>query len=74
MASFASYQLILLEEGIEFVCRLNVSNNLKFKDGEGLLIYDERMKIEESFRDLKRLLNLEKVMNKKRENMEKVIA
>jgi hypothetical protein len=115
----------LVEEGINFVCRLNVSNNPKFTDEEGnevtltispgekvfyrglyykgkikvnvagkwdkgfkeaiwiitsldpeegLLIYEERVKIEESFRDLKRLLNLEKIMSKKRENMEKVIA
>jgi len=41
---------------------------------DGLRIYDERMKIEEGFRDLKGLLNLEKIMNKKMENMEKVIG
>jgi hypothetical protein len=32
------------------------------------------MKIEESFKDLKSLLHLEKVMNKKREKMERVVA
>ena len=37
---------------------------------EALEIYSCRMKIEESFRDLKSLLNLDKIMNKKRENME----
>jgi hypothetical protein len=34
---------------------------------EGLRIYKARMKIDESFKDLKSLLNLEKIMNKKRE-------
>jgi hypothetical protein len=37
-------------------------------------IYKARMKIEESFKDLKSLLSLEKVMNKKRDNMEKMVA
>jgi len=32
------------------------------------------MKIDESFRDLKGLLNIEKIMNKKQENMEKMVA
>jgi transposase len=41
---------------------------------EGLEIYRARMKIEESFKDLKSLLDLEKVMNKKRKQMEKVVA
>jgi hypothetical protein len=40
----------------------------------GLEIYLQRMKIEESFRDLKNLLGLEKMMNKKRESMEKMVA
>ena len=31
-------------------------------------------KIEESFRDLKSLLNLDRIMNKKRENMEKMVS
>jgi hypothetical protein len=39
-----------------------------------LEIYRARMKIEESFKDLKSLLFLEKVMNKKRELMEKMVA
>lgn len=37
-------------------------------------IYFARMKIDESFRDLKNLLHLEKVMNKQQANMEQVIA
>jgi hypothetical protein len=41
---------------------------------EALRIYKLRMKIEESFRDLKGLLNLDKIMNKKRGNMEKMVA
>jgi hypothetical protein len=40
----------------------------------GLDIYFQRMKIDESFRDLKNLLHLDKVMNKKPEQMEKMIA
>lgn len=40
----------------------------------GLDIYLQRMKIEESFRDLKSLLGLEKMMYKKRELMEKMVA
>lgn len=41
---------------------------------EGLDIYFQRMKIEESFRDLKSLLDLDKLMNKKRVNMEKMVS
>lgn len=37
-------------------------------------IYFARMKIEESFRDLKNLLRLEKVMNKQQAKMEQVVA
>lgn len=40
----------------------------------GLDIYFQRMKIDESFRDLKHLLNLHKLMNQKPEQMEKMIA
>jgi hypothetical protein len=40
----------------------------------GLEIYQARMKIEESFRDLKSLLHLDKVMNKTQSNMEKMVA
>jgi hypothetical protein len=40
----------------------------------GLDIYFQRMKIDESFRDLKNLLHLDKLMNKKPEAMEKMIA
>jgi len=41
---------------------------------EGLAIYDQRMKIEEAFRDLKSLLNFQKLMNKRRTLMEKMVA
>jgi hypothetical protein len=41
---------------------------------QGLTIYLHRMKIEEAFRDLKNLLGLEKMMYKKREQMEKMVA
>jgi hypothetical protein len=41
---------------------------------QGLAIYSQRMKIEESFRDLKSLLGLEKLMNKRRDHMEKMVA
>jgi hypothetical protein len=41
---------------------------------EGLSIYRQRMKIEESFKDLKSLLCMDKVMNKRQENMEKMLA
>ena len=37
-------------------------------------IYGLRMKIEESFRDIKDLLNIDKIMNYKRDNMEKMIS
>jgi len=40
----------------------------------GLQIYHARMKIEESFKDLKSLLGLDKIMNKSRVNMEKMVA
>jgi hypothetical protein len=40
----------------------------------GLQIYFQRMKIDESFRDLKNLLRLDKLMNKKAEHLEKMIA
>ena len=37
-------------------------------------IYRLRMKIEESFCDMKDLLNIDKIMNYKRDNMEKMIS
>ncbi len=40
----------------------------------GLQIYFARMKIEETFRDLKSLLGLEKVMNKQQAKMEQIVA
>jgi hypothetical protein len=39
-----------------------------------LEVYKARMKLEESFKDLKSLLKLDKLMNKRRENLEKMIA
>ncbi len=41
---------------------------------QGLSVYLQRMKIEESFRDMKTLLGLEKLMNKRRDHMEKMVA
>jgi hypothetical protein len=41
---------------------------------KGLETYQKRTKIEESFRDLKDKLHLEKVMNKNQDNLEKMIA
>jgi hypothetical protein len=49
-----------------------VMTNLKAEDG--LAIYQQRMKIEEAFRDMKSLLGLEKLMNKRRNHMEKMVA
>jgi len=46
--------------------------NLKAE--EGLVIYEARMKIAETFRDLKSLLNFHKMMNKRRSLMEKMVA
>jgi hypothetical protein len=44
------------------------------KREKGLDIYSARMKIEESFRDLKGLLGMGRLMNKTQEKMEKMIA
>jgi len=41
---------------------------------EAIKIYRLRMKIEESFRDMKSLLSIEKIMNQKQENMEKMAS
>lgn len=41
---------------------------------QGLQIYFARMKIDETFRDLKSLLQLEQLMNQHQEQMEKVVA
>jgi hypothetical protein len=49
-----------------------IMTNLKAEDG--LAIYFQRMKIEETFRDLKSLLNFHKLMNKRRTWMEKMVA
>ncbi len=44
------------------------------KPEETLKIYQSRLKIEESFKDLKSLLHLDKIMNKSQEYPEKMIA
>lgn len=49
-----------------------IMTSLKAEDG--LVIYLQRMKIEEAFRDLKNLLNFHKLMNKRRTMMEKMAA
>jgi hypothetical protein len=49
-----------------------VMTNLNPEDG--LDIYLQRMKIEESFRDLKSLLGMERLMSKRRDHMEKMVA
>ena len=41
---------------------------------EAIEIYRLRMKIEESFRDMKDMLNIDKIMNQKQENMEKMVS
>jgi hypothetical protein len=41
---------------------------------EGLALYQQRMRVDESFRELKSLLGLGQVMNKRQEYLEKVIA
>ena len=41
---------------------------------EGLRIYLHRMKIEESFKDVKDLLGITKIMNKRQEYMEQMVA
>lgn len=41
---------------------------------QGLAYYRQRMKIDESYRDLKSLLGMERVMNQSQERMEKVLA
>jgi hypothetical protein len=40
----------------------------------GLALYQQRMKIEICFRDLKSLLQIDKVMNKSQANLEKILA
>jgi hypothetical protein len=49
-----------------------IMTNLKAE--EGLELYLQRMKIEQAFRDLKSLLNFDKLMNKRRSWMEKIVA
>ena len=41
---------------------------------QGLAIYRQRMKIEESFRDMKSLLGMDRLMNKRRDHMQKMVA
>jgi len=49
-----------------------IMTNMKAE--EGLELYLQRMKIEQAFRDLKSLLNFDKLMNKCRALMEKMVA
>ena len=51
-----------------------VISSLRVEPSEALEIYGLRMKIEECFKSLKSLLDLDKIMNKKRVNMEKMVA
>jgi len=51
-----------------------VISSLNLKPSRALEVYGLRMKIEECFRDTKNLLDLDKIMNKKRINMEKMVA
>jgi hypothetical protein len=44
------------------------------KPEEGLRIYLQRMKIKESFKDVKDLLGIDKIMNKRQEYMEQMVA
>ncbi len=44
------------------------------KPEECLEIYQQRMKIEETFRDCKDLLHLPKLMNKRQQHLEQMIA
>ena len=44
------------------------------KPSELIGVYGLKEKIDESFRDMKNLLNLDKIMNKKQVNMEKMVA
>jgi len=55
-----------------FTQPLWVMTNLEAQ--QGLRIYLARMKIDESFRDLKSLLGMTKLMNKHQQNMEKMLA
>jgi hypothetical protein len=78
----------VVKEGVYYKGRLKVNLVGKWQRGfteplwlitslppeEAFRMYQGRMKIEESFRDLKGLLGMEKVMNKKRDNMEKMVA
>jgi hypothetical protein len=49
-----------------------IMTNLKAEDG--LAIYFQHMVIEETFRDLKNLLNFHKLMNERRSLMEKLVS
>jgi len=73
-----SYLELLLNfeiERIHWVIRLKLrSHPPKFYDQDGLQIYFKRMKIEETFRDLKTLLGMTKLMNKQQRYMEKILV
>lgn len=78
----------LLRKGIYYRGKLKVNLAGEWKRGfgepiwvisnlegeEALTVYKGRMKIEQAFKDLKSLLGLGKIMNKRRRNMEKMIA
>ncbi len=78
----------VVKEGVYYKGRVKVNLVGQWKKGfgeplwvitnlaplEALRIYPGRMKIEECFRDLKGLLGMGDVMNKKRQNMEKMMA
>ncbi|MEO0133015.1 MAG: transposase [candidate division WOR-3 bacterium] len=55
-----------------FADPLWILTNLPAK--EGLRIYQKRMKLEESFRDRKSFFGMDKLMNKRQESMEKMLA
>jgi transposase len=48
--------------------------SVRVEPQQALKLYLKRMKIEQQFKDFKSLLHLEKLMNKSRENMEKMVA
>ena len=58
--------------GEGFADPLWIMTNLKAQEGQR--IYRSRMKIDESFRDLKSLLGMTKLMNKRQKLMEKMLA
>lgn len=84
LALTAGEKVVLRE--VYYTGRVKVNLAGEWKEGEplwvisslepldALAIYKASMKLEESFRDLKSLLNLDKLMNKRQANLEKLIA